>query len=82
MTGSDRRLASDRNGYERPATQERSVFSDNLQVARGLEHGVQRYLEDLRSRVQLLQVPTSGRSHAPILTRRQRQHKLPRAGRV
>ena len=28
----------------------------------GLEHRVQRYFQDLRSRVQLLQVPTSARS--------------------
>jgi hypothetical protein len=27
ITGSDRRLAPDRNGYDRPETHERSVFS-------------------------------------------------------
>ena len=27
MTGSDRRLAPDRNGYDRPETHERRVFS-------------------------------------------------------
>jgi hypothetical protein len=42
----------------------------NLEITGGLEHGVQRYLQDVRSRVQLLQIRSLGCSHATILTRR------------
>ena len=73
ITGSDRRLApiATRTIARRP----RNAFW-NLKIPGGLRYGVRGYLQDLRSRVQLLQVPPFGRSHATILTRRREGTKL------